>query len=144
MPSTKLYIKKKASRKDGTTPIYLRYQYNPDINILLPTGQYIKPTDWHEEKGEVRKSNPNAGIINLEINKKRGELNKIYAEAQFNNIDPTCDYIKELYNNPKKTSSNKEQFWNEFNHWIDINKDIVTKGTMDGYKSLQLHLQRFE
>ncbi|MBS1629518.1 MAG: site-specific integrase [Bacteroidetes bacterium] len=71
-------VKSKASKKDGTCPIYITIHIDNKQVAAFSTKKKIAPKDWDEQKRCVKSGTPNAILINAAIKKKIGEL-----EAEF-------------------------------------------------------------
>lgn len=71
-------VKSKASKKDGSCPIYITIHIDNKQIAAFSTKKKVAPKDWDEQKRCVKSSAPNAILINAAVKKKIGEL-----EAEF-------------------------------------------------------------
>ncbi len=75
-------VKGKASKKDGTCPIYIAIHIDNKQVAALSTKKKIAPTDWDEQRRCVKSTAPNAILINAAIKKKIGELESEFLKKE--------------------------------------------------------------
>jgi len=146
MRSVKLISKKRASRKDGTAPVYIQYSYNRDKRILLNTQKYIAQKDWNSDLGKVRRRHPESERINEYCERLKQRVESIVDKALLDQIDPTPEYVKERFEGkvilqaPEKT----EDFWHYWDKFIDSSHGRVQNYAIVQYGGLARHLREFE
>jgi integrase/recombinase XerD len=89
-------------KADGTCPIYYRITEKKKVAYIY-SGFAILPTQWDENKNQVKKSHPNAQTINSSISKRYFELQKAIIELQDDELY-SLDSLKEKIA-PKKLMS---------------------------------------
>lgn len=142
MATVKLVIKNKATKKDGTTPIYLQYCYDSEIRTLINTGEFIEPKHWNFEKDIVRKSYEDFENLNGKLENKLNKLKNLILEAKNEGVDPTLDYIRNKYNNPIAETS--LEVIKQLEQFIIERKGLVSGDTIKDYNSLKKHLINYE
>jgi integrase/recombinase XerD len=80
-------------KADGTCPIYYRITEKKKVAYIY-SGFAILPTQWDENKNQVKKSHPNAQTINSSISKRYFELQKAIIELQDDELY-SLDSLKE-------------------------------------------------
>lgn len=95
----KIHIKKDFVRMDGTCAIYLNL-YQDGKSKKLPLNISVPIRDWDEKKQLVRKSNKNAGDLNLLIGKIKGDLNTILLNYRLSNVVPKLENVVDELTNP--------------------------------------------
>ena len=71
------YIKPKYVTREGTTVLYVRYNYNRTKRTLISTGYSIKPEHWDSKKRWIKRACPNYDEIDaclIRITSKLGEI----------------------------------------------------------------------
>jgi hypothetical protein len=145
MATVKLIAKKKSTRKDGTTPIYLQYSFNSEKRTLINTGFKIEPKYWNSDDELVRKSHSDYKRINREITKKKNKISELIFAADENDLVPTIKYILDNYKKPKSIENNIDMsFFEHFDSFIESSKGRVVDSVIYDYKSLKKHLLEFE
>ena len=71
------YIKKSYVSQEGTTPVYIRYNYDRTRRTMIATGYRIKPDHWDEKRSQVRKSCPKFEEIDAKLKKMTAQLGNI-------------------------------------------------------------------
>ena len=69
MPTVAAVLRKSKVNRTGTAPVYLRFS-DVEKTVFKATGIRVKPADWNERKGLVRKSNDDYEELNAEIKKR--------------------------------------------------------------------------
>lgn len=100
MATVKAVLRKKKN-PEGHYPIAIRITKDRKSSYL-GTGQYIEGKYWDEKNRCVRKSHPNASIINNFIITKVAEANKKVLEAENNGDYQTVKAIKKKIRQTKK------------------------------------------
>lgn len=89
--STKPYLQKARTNKQGLAPVYIRYNYNAKTNGFA-TGLKINPQDFDEKKGLVKTSFPSAA----ELNNTLRNFQTVIEDVACHHNDPTFATIKGL------------------------------------------------
>ncbi len=100
MVTVKAVLRKK-NNPEGQYPIAIRITKDRK-STYLGTGQYIEEKYWDEKNRCVRKSHPNASIINNFIITKVAEANKKALEAESSSDYQTVNLIKKRIRQNKK------------------------------------------
>ena len=69
MPTVAAVLRRSKINRTGTAPVYLRFS-DGERTVFKATGIRVKPADWNERKGLVRKSNDDCEALNAEIRKR--------------------------------------------------------------------------
>lgn len=114
--SIALFQRKDKLRKDGKAPIYLRVTADRKSRYKS-TGIYVKPKDWNEEKGEVRRSHElnvayNDKLRSLRLEAERASLEVDSADAIKAHLDGSAGrfdlYLKRFI---KEEKGRRDQHW---------------------------------
>lgn len=151
METSKLIVKKKATKKDGTTPIYIQYSYSREKRTLLNTQKSIEPKNWNFDKGEIRRSYSDANALNAYLQMLKTRITNIVDTAITEKTEPTVEYVKSKFDNEvllKKPQGENESFqvlnlFQELERFIDVSSSRVTKGVVRQYKVLMKYLLQF-
>ncbi|WP_417886056.1 Arm DNA-binding domain-containing protein, partial [Zunongwangia sp.] len=100
MATVKAVLRKKKN-PEGQFPIAVRITKDRKSSYL-GTGQYIEEKYWDKKNRYVRKSHPNANIINNFLLTKVAEANKKVLEAENNSDYQTVKTIKKNLRQNKK------------------------------------------
>ncbi len=146
MPSYHPYIKLSRISQDGTTPLYVCYNYNRTKRTLIATGYHIKPIHWDEKKKWIRRASPEYDKIDKILKKITSKIGEILVYAVENAIDPTVDFILlELEKNREfEQRSNRIDFFETLEKYIVEKAPFVSKDQVKDYKSLRKHLTAFK
>ncbi len=146
MPSYSPYVKLSRISQDGTTPLYVCYNYNRARRTLIATGYSIKPIHWDEKKKWIKRASPKYDEIDKVLTKITSKLGKILIYAVENAIDPTVDYILlELEKNREyEQRSNRVNLFETLEKYIVEKEPFVSKDQVKDYKSLRKHLKAFK
>ena len=85
------YIKPKYVTQEGTTVLYVRYNYNRNKRTLISTGYNIKPEHWDAKRKWIKRACPHYEEIDACLIKITSKLGDILTYAKVNGIDPTVD-----------------------------------------------------
>lgn len=87
------YIKPKYVTREGTTVLYVRYNYNRTKRTLISTGYSIKPEHWDSKKRWIKRACPNYDEIDACLIRITSKLGEILTYAKINGISPTVDFV---------------------------------------------------
>ncbi len=105
MASIKVLLYKSNPKADGTYPIVIRVIQNRKI-FYHQIGHSVKPTDWDEKDGIVKKSLMNSVRLNYLIIKKKTEISEIMLMAEQENRGLSNKLLKKKIKNKNKSSFN--------------------------------------
>lgn len=104
--SVRLLLRKdKISKKTGRASIGMVVGLNSQY-VRLSTGIKLLPTDWDENKTQVRRSHPDHNALNIELRDNVARVNAIFDEYRRARIDLTPDMFRQAYAHP----SSREDF----------------------------------
>ena len=87
------YIKPRYVTREGTTVLYVRYNYNRTKRTLISTGYSIKPEHWDSKKRWIKRACPNYDEIDACLIRITSKLGEILTYAKINGISPTVDFV---------------------------------------------------
>ena len=94
MKSVDYFVRRKGWRSDGTTPIYIKYNYDRDNRPVFNTGKIVHNKYWDFDKNRLKRSNPDYAETFQFIDSMKKKLEKIIDQAMIKEIEPTPDYVK--------------------------------------------------
>jgi integrase len=140
------YVLLKRVSKDGTTPLYVCYNYTRSRRTLIATGYSIKPIHWDDKKKWVKRACPEFDDIDSALTKITSKLGEILTYAKDNGIDPTVDFVLlELEKNREyEQRSNRVNMFDTLDLYIEEKQGKVSADQVKDYKSLKKHLTNFK
>lgn len=118
MASIKIILDTRRPRKDQTYPVILRVSKNRQ-NTSVSLGIHVSERDWDDRKRQVRKSHPNAQLLNHKILVEFTRLGATLLQAD--EQDAVCDIIKPV--KAKKSNDKPPSFFEYGFTWVDrLNK----------------------
>jgi integrase len=90
------FIKRKAQKKDGTSPIIARITVNGKIT-QFSTKQFIKPEEWSVELGKVKGRSNNARYVNSLLDEIKTLVHKAYNEIVRLETSVTAEKVKNKF-----------------------------------------------
>jgi integrase len=145
MNTVNLVIKKNYQRKDGTTPIYLQYNYTRSKRRLFKTGKFVSPNEWDANRSKIRKQHAQANEWNEVVYGLKHKLERIIDEAKLNGIHATVDFVQNSFESSTGVDNKKDyEFWSMFEAFIESKKGHVSVDTIKDYNSLKKHLTSYE
>lgn len=140
------YIKPNYVAGDGTTPLYVRYNYDRTKRTLIATGYSIKPEHWDSKKKWIKRACSQFEEIDLVLTKITSKLGEILSDAIDNGIDPIIDYVLlELEKNKEyEQRSNRVDLFKTLELYIEEKAPHVSKDQVKDYKTLRKHLTNFK
>jgi len=100
--TVKAIIKEREANKEGKVNIKIRITHKRTIKYFA-SNFYVFPSEFDNEKGLVKKKNPNAGFINFELQKNIFEFQKRIVEFP-SNITPEMLFAHLQYTNETATN----------------------------------------
>ncbi len=145
MHSINLTIKKNHIKKDGTTPIYLQYNFSREKRTLIKTGKYIEPKYWNQNAKEVRRNHPDYEHLSKYLKSIKLKLENIVDECILKGKTPTISYIDEQFKlNTSPEKVHKLDFFDRYDEFIASKEGQVVSDVIKDYNSLKKHLEGFQ
>lgn len=94
MASVKVLLKLNKLNSRGLAPLYIRITKDRKTKFIS-LGVSIKPEEWNESEGKVKKSNPNSSRLNAFIAQKEAEAEAIAVELETKSKSVNSYKIKE-------------------------------------------------
>lgn len=145
MHSINLTIKKNYVKQNGTTPVYLLFNYSREKRLFIKTGKSIDPKYWNPKLKFIRRKHPDYDHLSQYLKSLKLKLEYIVDESILKGKTPTISYIEEQFT--LKTSPEKNQkisFLDRYDEYIESKKGHVVKDVIKDYNSLKKHLKGFE
>ncbi len=93
--NVKIIRYKSKEQKSGKAPLAIRItKFGERSYIFLK--HFLTFDEWDEEGSTVRKNYPNSRRLNISLNEKASEAEKVILDAENNNVDLSAAQIKEL------------------------------------------------
>ena len=137
--SIHFWLKRKAERKDGTSPIYVRITVNGQ-RAELSIQEYVRPDYWCPDAGRVNPRISGAQRINDNLSKVHSELIECKKGLRQEGIFITAQSIKARYLGNDKSLSTLMDLIN-YHKERELKK--LEKGTAKNYSSTEKYLLRF-
>ncbi len=137
--SIHFWLKRKAERKDGTSPIYVRITVNGQ-RAELSIQEYVRPDYWCPDAGRVNPRISGAQRINDNLSKVHSELIECKKGLRQEGIFITAQSIKARYLGNDKSLSTLMELIN-YHKERELKK--LEKGTAKNYSSTEKYLLRF-
>lgn len=140
------FVKPNYISKDGTIPIYVRYNYDRMKRTLIATGFSVKPEHWDDKKKWVKRACPNFEEINAVLTKITSKLGNILTYAKENDIDPDIEFVLlelERDRDFEQRSSRVDMF-ETLERYIIEKGPVVSVDQVKDYKTLRKHLTNFK
>lgn len=145
MYTVNLVIKKGFTHKDGTTPIYLQYNFSRDSRRIIQTGKKINPENWDRDSERPKRKVDGYQELNNYLYMLKRKLERVIDEAIIKGVSPTMDYIEKHFYQECGTTSPKElNFISALNELIERKKSQVSKDVIKDYNSLRKHLLGYQ
>ena len=140
------YIKPKYVTQEGTTVLYVRYNYNRNKRTLISTGYNIKPEHWDAKRKWIKRACPHYEEIDACLIKITSKLGDILTYAKVNGIDPTVDFVLlELEKNREyDLRPNRVDMFDALERYIVEKAPSVSADQIKDYRTLRKHLTAFK
>jgi integrase len=122
------------------TPILIDFTFDGK-RMWVSTGEHIDANKWDEKNHRVKSSVTGSMEMNLLIQTKCEEIQKIYREAVIANRQPTPSYIRNVLNSDKTV--NKKSLFALYDEFIDGYKLKATSATVKKLSTNRKHLLEF-
>lgn len=147
MATTKLKIRNDLVKKlqGAHTVVYIQYCYNRKIK-LFNTGKKIDPEYWDHKKECVKNSYRGYTSLNAVLKSEKAKIENIVNEAQFKNIEPTLEYVKQQYENLSKPAIPEinKNFFQLYDEYIENCKAKKARNTVKQHRTTYNHIKGFE
>src|SRR5271157_481049 len=94
MATIKVLLRTSKLNEKGLAPLYLRLIKDRKAKFIS-LGIYIKPSEWNEESGKVRKSHPNSTRMNAMIAQRIADAEGVAVEMETKSKSISSHKIKE-------------------------------------------------
>jgi len=121
-------------------PIVIDFTFDGK-RMWLSTGEHCDAIKWDEKNNRVKPSVTGSVEINLLIQSKCDEIQKVYREAVIANRQPTPSYIRNILNADK--TSNKKTLFALYDEFIDGYKLKAAPATVKKLSTNRKHLFEF-
>lgn len=140
------YIKPKYVTQEGTTVLYIRYNYDRFKRTLISTGYNIKPEYWDAKKRWIKRACPQYEEIDSCLIRITSKLGKILTYAKDNNLDPTVDFILLELEKDREYDlrSHRIDIFDALERYIIEKAPSVSKDQIKDYRTLRKHLIAFK
>ena len=140
------YIKPRYVTQEGTTVLYVRYNFDRAKRTLISTGYRIKPEHWDKKKKWIKRACPNFEEIDACLIKITSKLGEILTYAKMNGINPTVDFVLlELKKNREyELHTNRIDFLAALDRYINEKAPLVSTDQIKDYRTLRKHLIAFK
>ena len=140
------YIKPRYVTREGTTVLYVRYNYNRTKRTLISTGYSIKPEHWDSKKRWIKRACPNYDEIDACLIRITSKLGEILTYAKINGISPTVDFVLlELKKNREyELRPNRVDIFDALERYITEKAPVVSADQIKDYRTLRKHLIAFK
>ena len=140
------YIKPKYVTREGTTVLYVRYNYNRTKRTLISTGYSIKPEHWDPKKRWIKRACPHYDEIDACLIRITSKLGEILTYAKINGISPTVEFVLlELKKNREyELRPNRVDIFDALERYIVEKTPVVSADQIKDYRTLRKHLIAFK
>lgn len=140
------YIKPGYVTQEGTTVLYVRYNYDRTKRTLISTGYNIKPEYWNTKKKWIKRACPGYEEIDALLTKMTSKLGEVLSYAKDNNIDPTVDFVLlELGKNREYGQRpNRVEMFDTLERYMQEKASSVSENQLKDYRTLRKHLTKFK
>lgn len=148
MAILKMVVKQSQSQKiakSNLIMLMLRYSHKGATTYFY-TGKNIEAQYFDGKNQCVKKSYSGYNKLNALLSKKRQEIEDFINTALINDIDPTAEYIKALYNGEKQEKIEKVTmtFWEFTVYYLDEAKIKLKPNTLRSYNNIINNLKAYE
>lgn len=143
MHRVKIILKKSNIGKDGTAPLYIEYLFDRNSRTLIKTGKRIKPIDWNETKGEVKRTNVDCDSINQFVGSLKRQVETVADNAVMRRGIPTVDYVRTNLGKTPILAGGEAKLTDLIDEWIGSKIDAVSKPVIVDYNALKRHMTEY-
>lgn len=148
MATLKLICKKSHSQiscDSNESMLMFRYTHQAKTSLFF-TGKNIDPQFLDKKNQCIKKAFPGYIKLNVLLSVQRQKIEDIINSALANDINPTCDYVKNLHNDEKATKKVKVElsFWGFVEEYLKDAKVKLNPNTVRCYNNIINNLKGFE
>jgi len=149
MASIKIIAKKRGTRKDGRTPVYVQYSYDSNTRTLINTGFKIEPKYWSYNSGLIKSSYPfekERDTINEVLKKMVRKGEDIISDASNKGIVlSVAEFTKEFSKDDTgATPGSIENLYELLDAFTERSRKRVVPNVIQDYVALKRYLQDYE
>ncbi|MFO7828457.1 MAG: site-specific integrase, partial [Bacteroidales bacterium] len=140
------YAKPNYVKKNGHTPVYIRFNYNRVKRTLIPVNVDVKPKHWDFKNHKLKRACPEHEDKLEKIQSMQNRVGNIVDYARANQIDPTIEFVVDALNKNIQYDLKQQQvdFFEQLDQFIESKKGKVSNDTIKDYYSLKKHLKGFQ
>jgi integrase len=152
MATIKIIVRKENGKvktnSKGESLIYVQYGHNGKTT-LFSTEYLIQPEFLKWDNNNLDQRNPLKKSLHgfttkiSNIKKLVNEIDEIKDKLINQNIDPSNEEVKMVFDAKRNTSPNKKDFFQLFDDFIDENKPTKALGTVKHYRTVYNHLKKY-
>ncbi|MBB3695968.1 site-specific integrase [Flammeovirga yaeyamensis] len=142
MATVKFFLKEKNAKR--VTRIICIVADGVDVLIRLSTGISIPPKHWSKKNNKVLSSNPNAIVLNRQLQEFKNKVLEIYLESKSDGIIADVEYMTDRLRPKEKVVSTKQKFWSIVDDYLKYKEKRLSLSSIKKIKSLVVHLKAFE
>ena len=131
--------------KNGTHSIKLRYYENRHVRIQIDTGIEIAMKYWNKDKSFLKKSKE-VGSEFVQLTQMDSLANQIVSSYRNQGRPLSKKMFKKQFEEGEPSINSKpvQDFFTEFDHYLESKKSKVVKDVIKDYNSLRKHLEGFQ
>ncbi len=147
MATTKLVIRKNKINAVGECVIFILYTYK-EKTTQFSTEKKIEPRFWNSAKGEAKdvEGFKGANKFNSALKAKKAKIDDIVSEAQYRNIEPTLEYVRQQFDLIKTPTlpDIKQNFFQMYDDYIEANRSKKAYNTLKQHRNTYNHLKSYQ
>lgn len=139
------YVKPGYVTREGTTPLYIRYNYSRTRRTLIATGYRIRLAHWDAKRRWVKPACPACAEISARLFDLTTRIDTIVACARQRGIDPTAAFVRaEVKKSAARPSSgSRADLLDALEGYMAERAAHVSPGQLREYRTLRKHLAAF-
>lgn len=139
-------LRKSRPRLDGRVSVTFSAYVNSK-RIYHGTGISVRPEDWDEVKGQVRRTDVRYAKLNVQLAEFKARFEREYADLP-SDAPPVLDNLRKKLSRRKLEKEShvpkEKTFWEQYRSFMNTKANDRTKRTMAKYVTLQKILEAFE
>jgi len=151
MPKATLTLRSHRKNTKGQCSIFVRYSHK-DASCFFACGVMIDPKFWDPRTETIRKSCPSYSSLNSILTKLKSEIDEIKLKLQLQDIEPTVDAVRTIYQKKSSVLSQKDPIPNEkylldyYDDFTAYQRDIknLAPGTLTQYYGTRRLMAEFQ
>lgn len=126
-------------RKDGKRRIRAVYSYE-GRHTTFSTKEAIQKEYWSRAKGKVKPSHEDSELINQNLEKVKGKIDKARRLVQAKGLEPLPARVKAKL----RKKDVPQTFWEGWDRFLSEHEEEIGKSTKTSYKNARRNLETFE